>query len=431
MEMVSSILPETVHDDDIFSLMKQTNEKAKEKKKKWWNSDPKFYAAVQESISQWFINQNLEFESSFGIKKKENFVYGVDRSLFVLLLNKITEDESWECLSKEWKKIEEINFDKNVRLVHNIGERDHWIPEWKATMKIQNGSLEGSAIDIRFNLNIELQSQALRFSRATNYRFKRRKSFQKGILRIDFTCIKQGSSPQEALKSKTIYQAEVEWDKTKCSSLKEAKDTLPVFFELLDRFLTLGQSKGGKASEHNFVSKAHKVERSLSVPAGPSKKKTKKDQQLTSAIPKKTPDEEMREWGNKFQLPNMNQEPLALPDSTNKTAEDGQEEMAFLGKLSSSAVGPKKRGRKPIDPKTKTANSALKSKGKNKWSAFEFSPLKESFTSDNSNSINATESQNAEAPSSTVSENPFAQTLGSFHPFGSAIEDLSGINPFE
>lgn len=456
--MATPILPETVQDEDIFSLMKQTNEKAKEKKKKWWNSDPKFYADAQDSVSQWFNNDNLEFESSFGIKKKENFVYGLDRSYFVTILNKISNDTSWTSLSPDWKKIEEMNFEKNVRLVHHVGEQDHWIPEWKATMKIQNGSLDGSPVDIRLNLNIELQSQALRFSKVTNYRFKRRRSFQRGIFRIDFTCIKQGSSPQDVMKSKTIYQAEIEWDKTKCSSLSEAKDAIPAFFEIVDQFLVLCQSKDKKATDHNFVTKVHKIERAASTPSAimaPPKKRTKKEQtNLINA--KKTADEEMKEWSKKFDIPQeQDQEPT--PDiSTNQSkGSSEQENSESNAKSTAQTQGPKKRGRKPIDPKIKAVSGSLKAKGKNKFSPFEFSPLKESFSNDNpsstttnvnnfapssspslsSSSQSSTLSsliQQGENSSSIVSDNPFASSgFGNQNPFSSNMGDLTAVNPFQ
>jgi len=435
MAVVNPILPESIQDDDILSLFKQTNEKAKEKKKKWWNSDPKFFADVEDSVTQWFKNDNLEFESSFGIKKKDKFEYGFDRNYFISILNKISNDPSWNCLHPNWKKINEMNFEKNVRLIHKVDEQDYWIPEWKATMKIQNGSLDGSPIDIRLNLNSELQSQALRYSKVTNYRFKKRKSFQKGIFRIDFTCIKQGPTPQDALKSKTIYQAEIEWDKSQCSSLSQAKENIPSFFEIIDQFLLICQSKDKKSSDHNFATKVHKMERSTSTPSfvpAPPKKKNKKEQQ-TQVVQKPTPEEEMKEWSMKFEETKPKEDSLSSNDSN-----------INLEATIISQNLPKKRGRKPLDPKAKAAVG--KQKGKNKYTSFDYSPLKENFITENTNqssflSTNTTTSSvNSNSSNQETSPfilNPFSNSSSPFgnpNPFSSNFVDITPtttINPFQ
>ena len=162
-------------------------------------------------LSQNTINAELEVHIGRLEKQdKKRFRSGVSLVWFEEQLKKMESFDKWDHYSKDWERIEEYIFDRDIRLRRNPDGMGTFMK--KTLIKGIDIRMDDAKYDLRIVLKSENDSH-INYGRPNYYRFKERKTFTHKNFTYFFTKIWEGKSLNQVCSRTPKYEIELECTK--------------------------------------------------------------------------------------------------------------------------------------------------------------------------------------------------------------------------
>lgn len=175
---------------------------------------------IQELIKLHNETINSELEVHIGKiqrrRDRNKFLSEVSEQWFYTQLKKMESFKKWEKCDEHWERIEELIFDRDVRLRRNPEGEGIFMK--KIFIKGLDFSIPEAQYDVRLVLKAENEAN-FNFGVPKYFRFKERKTFTFGGFTYFFTKIWDGKTMDEVLEKRAKYEIEIEFDQCKITDI--------------------------------------------------------------------------------------------------------------------------------------------------------------------------------------------------------------------